>query len=117
MKIESEKIFKDIEDLLLCRYSEASHENNLIRIGIEEVARLLLKAGNESKIGSGNKENIDYKAEYESLLKRFRHLLESDFIRSYDEWDGWERDYTKDITKLDLEIKILNAYKEHYEKS
>ncbi len=34
MKIESEKIFKDIEDLLLCRYSEASHENNLMRIDI-----------------------------------------------------------------------------------
>lgn len=48
--------------------------------------------------------------EYELLLKRFRHLLESDFIRSYDEWNMQKKDYTKDITKLDIVIA-----KKHYD--
>lgn len=42
--------------------------------------------------------------EYESLLKRFRHLLESDYIRSFDEVvpiSGGK--YKRDIREADLE--------------
>ena len=37
--------------------------------------------------------------EYESLLKRFRHLLESDFIRSFDEYDPKTGTYKRDISE------------------
>lgn len=39
--------------------------------------------------------------EYDLLLKRFRHLLESDVIREYDEVDEFTGGYKKDIRELD----------------
>lgn len=39
--------------------------------------------------------------EHESLLKRFRHLLESDFIRSFDEYDPKTGTYKRDISEAD----------------
>lgn len=41
--------------------------------------------------------------EYESLLKRFRHLLESDYIRSFDEVKPGTGEYKRDIREADLE--------------
>lgn len=41
--------------------------------------------------------------EYESLLKRFRHLLESDYIRSFDEVKLGTGEYKRDIREADLE--------------
>lgn len=37
--------------------------------------------------------------EHELLLKRFRHLLESDFIRSFDEYDPKTGTYMRDISE------------------
>lgn len=45
--------------------------------------------------------------EHESLLKRFRHLLESDFIRSFDEYDPKTGTYKRDISEaMDVEPVI-----------
>ena len=44
--------------------------------------------------------------EYELLLKRFRHLLESDIIRIYDEVDPRTKKYKRDIKELDAIIGI-----------
>lgn len=48
----------------------------------------------------------DYEAEnlkisYDELLKRFRHLLESEFISSFDEVDA-DGNYRRDISNADL---------------
>ena len=40
--------------------------------------------------------------EYELLLKRFRHLLESNIIALYDEIDPRTKEYKRDIKKLDI---------------
>ena len=37
--------------------------------------------------------------EYDALLKRFRHLLESDYIRSFDEYDPRTHTYKRDISE------------------
>lgn len=37
--------------------------------------------------------------EYDSLLRRFRHLLESDYIRSFDEYDPRTHTYKRDISE------------------
>ena len=39
--------------------------------------------------------------EYEALLRRFRHLLQSDFIRSFDELDIKTHTYNRDIAEAD----------------
>ena len=39
--------------------------------------------------------------EYEALLRRFRHLLQSDFIRSFDEYDPKTGTYKRDIAEAD----------------
>ena len=44
--------------------------------------------------------------EYELLLKRFRHLLESDAVRLYDEVDPRTKEYKRDIRELDTIIGI-----------
>lgn len=45
--------------------------------------------------------------EHELLLKRFRHLLESDFIRSFDEYDPKTGTYKRDISEaMDVETVI-----------
>lgn len=41
--------------------------------------------------------------EFESLLKRFRHLLESDYIRSFDEVECGTGKYKRDIEEADRE--------------
>lgn len=40
--------------------------------------------------------------EYELLLKRFRHLLESNIIALYDEIDPRTKEYKRDIKELDI---------------
>jgi len=37
------------------------------------------------------------KAYYDNLLKRFKHLIQSDYIRSFDAWDSRKNDYVLDI--------------------
>lgn len=49
--------------------------------------------------------------EIEALRERLRHLLKSDVIRSYDEYDRKTHDYAKDICELDKKYK---EYKEAY---
>lgn len=41
------------------------------------------------------------RAEYEGLLKRFRHLLESDFIASFAEVEPFTGKYKRDIAEAD----------------
>lgn len=41
------------------------------------------------------------RAEYEQLLKRFRHLLESDFISSFSEVEPFTGQYKRDIAEAD----------------
>ena len=49
---------------------------------------------------------MDFEKEYKLLLKRFRHLLESDTIALYDEVDTRTGEYKRDIKELD-KIQIL----------
>lgn len=44
---------------------------------------------------------MDYKKEYENLQRRFRHLLESEFIRGFDAYDPYKEDYVRDIKRAD----------------
>ena len=37
------------------------------------------------------------KADYDNLLKRFKHLIQSDYIKSFDAWDSRKNDYVLDI--------------------
>lgn len=37
------------------------------------------------------------KTDYELLLKRFKHLIQSDYIKSFDAWDSRKNDYVRDI--------------------
>ena len=47
--------------------------------------------------------------EHESLLKRFRHLLESDFIRSFDEYDPKTGTYKRDISEADTVVHVVRC--------
>lgn len=47
--------------------------------------------------------------EYEALLKRFRHLLESDFIRSFDEYDRKTGTYKRDISEADTVAQVVRC--------
>ena len=47
--------------------------------------------------------------EYESLLKRFRHLLESDFIRSFDEYDPKTGTWKRDISEADRVAYVVRC--------
>ena len=50
-----------------------------------------------------NRPDVDAvpRAEYEGLLKRFRHLLESDFIASFAEVEPFTGKYKRDIAEAD----------------
>lgn len=45
--------------------------------------------------------------DFELLLKRFRHLLESDVIALYDEVDTRTGKYKRDIKELDIIINTI----------
>lgn len=47
--------------------------------------------------------------EYDSLLKRFRHLLESDFIRSFDAYDPKTGTYKRDISEADRVAYVIRC--------
>lgn len=48
-------------------------------------------------------------AEYEGLLKRFRHLLESDFISSFSEVEPFTGQYKRDIAEADKVQPVRHA--------
>ena len=51
------------------------------------------------------------KTDFDNLLKKLRHLLQSDFIRKYDEIDPKTGKYRKDIREVDnLYIKNSDTY-------
>lgn len=52
--------------------------------------------------------------EYELLLKRFRHLLESDVIRLYDEVDPQTGRYKRDIKDLDRAMRMAREAQDNY---
>lgn len=47
--------------------------------------------------------------EHELLLKRFRHLLESDFIRSFDAYDPKTGTYKRDISEADRVAYVVRC--------
>lgn len=47
--------------------------------------------------------------EHELLLKRFRHLLESDFIRSFDAHDSKTGTYKRDISEADAVAYVIRC--------
>ncbi len=49
-------------------------------------------------------------AQIESLEKRFKHLLQSDFIASFDGWDYRKGDYRRDIREADNLIKQIDNF-------
>ncbi|MBO7309527.1 MAG: hypothetical protein J6V38_07855 [Kiritimatiellae bacterium] len=56
--------------------------------------------------------------EYDALLKRFRHLLESDFIRSFDEYDPRTQTYKRDIIEADDAVRMVRCKDcEHWQQS
>ena len=59
-----------------------------------------------------NRLTAELEQQYESynlLLLRFRHLLQSDFIRSFDEYDRIKGDYKRDIKEADMIINRIRA--------
>ena len=44
---------------------------------------------------------INYKEQYEALKKRFDHLMQSEFIRGFDEYDRYTKGYKRDIKLAD----------------
>ncbi len=52
-----------------------------------------------------NNDSNEYKIYFESLLKRFKHLLQSKFISKYDEYDFKKNDYKYDIEEIDKIMK------------
>lgn len=53
------------------------------------------------------------KAEYDALLKRFHHLMQSDFIASFDQVDPKTQTYKRDIADADVHLlhgKHVPAY-------
>ena len=51
---------------------------------------------------------MNYKESYEMLLRRFKHLMQSDFIASFDEYNNVTKLYRRDIKEAD---KIANVKK------
>lgn len=47
--------------------------------------------------------------EHDALLKRFRHLLESDFIRSFDEYDPKTGTWKRDISEADRVAYVIRC--------
>lgn len=47
--------------------------------------------------------------DYDALMKRFRHLLESDFIRSFDEYDPKTGTYKRDISEADTMARVIRC--------
>lgn len=47
------------------------------------------------------------------LNKRLKHLLESEYIRSFDEWDQSKNDYKRDIKEADniIPVEFVERYK------
>lgn len=54
--------------------------------------------------------------EHEALLRRFRHLLQSDFIRSFDEVDPKTGTYKRDISEADKAEPVRHGKWEHVKK-
>ena len=47
--------------------------------------------------------------EYNTLLRRFQHLLKSDFIRSFDKYDPQTGTYKRDILEADEVARIIRC--------
>lgn len=56
---------------------------------------------NYNKCDMHRKENEELKRECKYLQKRLRHLLQSDYIRKFDEWDSRKECYKLDIKDAD----------------
>ena len=48
-------------------------------------------------------EDVVSKEQYDGIMRRFQHLIESPYIKSFDEWDKRKNDYKRDIKEADVE--------------
>lgn len=97
------------------RLIDANHVSRVLR-GVEG---LLLSHGNDIAEGAvravrehiENWKTVDAvpRVEHERLLCRFQHLLESDYIRSFDEVDWRTGEYKRDIREASEQMTI-NGY-------
>lgn len=82
---------------------ESFHSNTGTKITMKYIQDGLQEEGTRALIHS--------EKEYELLLKRFRHLLESDFISKYDEVEPRTGEYKLDIKELD-KINMKNIVRQ-----
>lgn len=100
-------IFKNEYNQLM---REKAHTENYVGI-LENEIKILKK---EIEILKIYKERSEcYAAAKESFEIRLKHLLQSEHIREYDEYDRKTHTYKKDIKQFDEKI---NTYKAAYEK-
>ena len=81
----------------MSRYIDADELKKLIRIDNPHFSRIHF----ESIVNQTPPADVVSRAQYDMLLKRFRHLLESPYIRSFDEWDAPHMRYKRDIKEAD----------------
>ena len=66
-----------------------------------------LRGDNKPTDLSYKEEYTHLKRDFDSLLKRYRHLLQSEFIASFDEWNPKTNDYKRDIGEADAIVEAL----------
>lgn len=99
-------------DLSDVRLIDADRVSRVLR----EVENRLFKSGNytaEGAVRAVRKHIYDFptveavpREEFDCLLRRFRHLLESDYIRSFDEVDHRTGEYKRDIREANEQMTI-----------
>ena len=50
-------------------------------------------------------EDVVSKEQYDGIMRRFQHLIESPYIKSFDEWDKQKNDYKRNIKEAGYIIK------------
>lgn len=77
-------------------------------VRIASVVEIVAK-GFQAMIDSAPTVDAVPRDEYDALLKRFRHLLESDFIRSFDQYDPRTQTYKRDIAEADNVDQVVRC--------
>lgn len=81
--------------------------------GAEDIIQCAFDRGVKNGRYLEQQETAALKAEFDSLLKRFRHLMQSDFIASFDQVDPKTQTYKRDIADADVHLlhgKPVPAY-------
>ena len=72
--------------------------------GAEDIIQCAFDRGVKNGRYLEQQETAALKAEFDSLLKRFRHLMQSDFIASFDQVDPKTQTYKRDIADADVPL-------------